>query len=223
MPTQSHSIEHRHTRNWLRQRTRRVKGATAIDPPATTRRTPPPILPKSTRRNASIWRVDPQHPRDTVGASQLRRPRKKCLASSPMSAVDTRAMTSDAPLQDLSFLEPEEVGPLVSAALEGDCRIVDETICTAAAPKGVRKRELLRLSVGARRLPVAHWFAFWRTSRAVAGRARRARGGACSEAVASDPEQAPEMRMCELCRSASPRRLSPRLGVSTPRYLQAPS
>jgi site-specific recombinase XerD len=45
--------------------------------------------------------------------------RKKWLPASPMTAVDLRAMSTDAPLDELTFLEPGEVAGLVEAAVEG--------------------------------------------------------------------------------------------------------
>lgn len=72
--------------------------------------------------------------------------RKKWLSVSPMTAVDLPAHkmieTGDAPIAELSFLEPHEVRRLVDSALEGDYRLLDRALYTMAAYTGLRQGEL---------------------------------------------------------------------------------
>lgn len=68
--------------------------------------------------------------------------RKKWLPSSPMSAVDLPSVTSNAPLEELTFLEPDEVARLAASAGEGDYRTLDRTLYVVAAFTGLRQGEL---------------------------------------------------------------------------------
>lgn len=68
--------------------------------------------------------------------------RKKWIASSPMSTVDLPSMTVDAPLEELTFLEPEEVARLVDAVGEGDYRPLDRALYLMATYTGLRQGEL---------------------------------------------------------------------------------
>jgi integrase len=64
--------------------------------------------------------------------------RKKWLGASPMPAVDLPAAVSDAPLEELSFLEPEQVSKPVEGAY---CKL-DRALYLTAAYTGLRQGEL---------------------------------------------------------------------------------
>jgi integrase len=68
--------------------------------------------------------------------------RKKWLAASPMTAVDLPAMSTDAPLDELTFLEPGEVARLVEAAVPGEYHALDAGLYTMATYTGLRQGEL---------------------------------------------------------------------------------
>jgi integrase len=68
--------------------------------------------------------------------------RKKWLPASPMTAVDLRAMSADAPLDELTFLEPGEVAGLVEAAVEGEYHALDVALYMMATHTGLRQGEL---------------------------------------------------------------------------------
>jgi integrase len=68
--------------------------------------------------------------------------RKKWLAASPMTAVDLPAMNTDAPLDELTFLEPGEVARLVEAAVQGEYHALDMALYTMATYTGLRQGEL---------------------------------------------------------------------------------
>ena len=68
--------------------------------------------------------------------------RKKWLSASPMSAVDLPSMTTDAPLDELTFLEPGEVARLVACATAGGYRELDRALYVTAAYTGLRQGEL---------------------------------------------------------------------------------
>jgi len=68
--------------------------------------------------------------------------RKKWIAASPMSAVDLPTVTRDAPLEELTFLEPDEVARLIAAAVEGEYEDLDRTLYVLATYTGLRQGEL---------------------------------------------------------------------------------
>lgn len=68
--------------------------------------------------------------------------RKKWIVGSPMSAVDLPSSGADAPLEELTFLEPEEVARLVDSAVTGEYHALDRTLYVLAAYTGLRQGEL---------------------------------------------------------------------------------
>ena len=68
--------------------------------------------------------------------------KKKWLRASPMSAVDLPSMTEDAPLKELTFLEPDEVARLAARARPGDYFALDSALYVVAAYTGLRQGEL---------------------------------------------------------------------------------
>lgn len=68
--------------------------------------------------------------------------RKKWIASSPMAAVELPKHGSDAPLEELRFLEPHEVARLIASARPGDYHRLDRALYTLAAYSGLRQGEL---------------------------------------------------------------------------------
>jgi integrase len=59
-----------------------------------------------------------------------------------MSAVDLPSMTTEARIEELTFLEPVEVARLVEAAVEGDYGALDRALYVTAAYTGLRQGEL---------------------------------------------------------------------------------
>ena len=68
--------------------------------------------------------------------------RKKWLDSSPMLGVDLPRPSTDAPIDELTFLEPHEVARLVARARPGDYHQLDRALYTVAAYTGLRQGEL---------------------------------------------------------------------------------
>jgi len=68
--------------------------------------------------------------------------RKKWLVASPMSAVDLPSMTTNAPLEELTFLEPAEVTRLAASAVAGVYLTLDRALYITAAFTGLRQGEL---------------------------------------------------------------------------------
>jgi integrase len=68
--------------------------------------------------------------------------RKKWIATSPMAAVDLPRASGDAPLEELTFLEPHEVARLVGKARPGGYHQLDRALYTLAAYTGLRQGEL---------------------------------------------------------------------------------
>lgn len=72
--------------------------------------------------------------------------RRKWLPASPMAAVDLPAHkvvgTSDAPIAELTFLEPHEVRRLADAAGQGEYHALDRALYLMAAYTGLRQGEL---------------------------------------------------------------------------------
>jgi integrase len=71
--------------------------------------------------------------------------RKKWLAQSPMSAADLRRPPTDAPIEELRFLEPYEVDALIANVENGRYALIDRALYTLAAYSGLRQGELLGL------------------------------------------------------------------------------
>lgn len=68
--------------------------------------------------------------------------KKKWIDVTPMAAADLARPSSDAPLQELRFLEPSEVDGLIEAARPGRYELLDRALYTLAAYTGLRQGEL---------------------------------------------------------------------------------
>ena len=82
--------------------------------------------------------------------------RKKWLAVSPMTAVDLPSMTTEAPLSELTFLEPGEVARLAGAAVAGDYETLDRTSLRHGGVHGAAAGRATRPPVVAHRLRALH-------------------------------------------------------------------
>ena len=68
--------------------------------------------------------------------------KKKWIEATPMSAADLARPSSDAPLEELRFLETSEVDRLIDAARPGRYQFLDRALYTLAAYTGLRQGEL---------------------------------------------------------------------------------
>lgn len=68
--------------------------------------------------------------------------KRKWIDNSPMPAADLPRASSDKPIDELRFLEPEDVDQLIEAAAPGPYQLLDRALYTLAAYSGLRQGEL---------------------------------------------------------------------------------
>lgn len=68
--------------------------------------------------------------------------KRKWIVSSPMPAADLPRASGDKPIDELRFLEPEEVDRLIDASAPGTYHLLDRALYTLAAYSGLRQGEL---------------------------------------------------------------------------------